>query len=393
MSPKPTTIGGDRDTNKTKAVAKSSAIVPVDTGPIVLSPELLPQLQQEVAALDFETMSTSDVIRIGFEAERALNQTLDGFIAGLDKETAAKVFELFRQLEKGVEDANLPEILEKVQVDSPGLLVKIIAAVTRRSREEVIQDLMDKLGDLIGTRIKDLSRKVKSLEGDLDKELQKLIKDLQMLENLKQKYTEHFADFTFKAALAYAFWQQSKVYVTNETALVASNDMNGLARIQGLERKLQNLENRALILESTYSRLPADQMVIEQIQQAGVSTLQETAAVLSSRFASIKMTVLAIYGVFSVGNVQRLNDRSVKMEAQLLESRSKALKQVAVKAALAPGENRLAEAQKLAKIVEDTKEIKTLVTEAELTTNANFDAARQIFEDKRTELAELRKSK
>ncbi|MGT2467579.1 hypothetical protein ACVOMV_25975 (plasmid) [Mesorhizobium atlanticum] len=72
------------------------------------------------------------------------------------------------------------------------------------------------------------------------------------------------------------------------------------ARVQELRDKLRLLESRALALEGTYTRLPADQMVIQQIEQAGITTLQETATTVAARFASIKMTLLSIHGAFAV---------------------------------------------------------------------------------------------
>ncbi|MDN5750920.1 MAG: HAD family hydrolase, partial [Pseudonocardia sp.] len=74
----------------------------------------------------------------------------------------------------------------------------------------------------------------------------------------------------------------STVYVTNNASRRPA-EVAAQARVRELQDKLRLLESRALALEGTYTRLPADQMVIQQIEQAGVATLQETATTVASR--------------------------------------------------------------------------------------------------------------
>ena len=163
----------------------------------------------------------------------------------------------------------------------------------------------------------------------------------------------------------------------------------GQARLRELHDKLRLLESRALALEGTYTRLPADQMVIQQIEAAGIATLQETATTVSSRFASIKMTLLAIHGAFAVKSVQQIAERQARLDQQLTHLRGQATKDVAVAAAKAPGDNRVAQAQQIAAIITQTREIHELVEAAKQDTEAKFETARQMFEKSRADLAAL----
>ncbi|NDY74765.1 hypothetical protein G3N28_22700, partial [Desulfobacter hydrogenophilus] len=152
--------------------------------------------------------------------------------------------------------------------------------------------------------------------GALRDEMQKLFAELQLLETLKQSYGTHFADFTLDAAVARAFLEKAKGYFEAEAARAKQNpgDVVAQARVQELQDKLRLLESRALALEGTYTRLPADQMVIQQIEQAGITTLQETATTVAARFASIKMTLLSIHGAFAVKGVQQLAARQARLD-------------------------------------------------------------------------------
>ena len=365
----------------------------LETGAIVLRPEQVPQAEQALAALDFADVPSGDIIKIGLGAEQALQKTLDGFLARLDKKTASKVFALFGRLEKGVDDAKLPEILEKIQQgEAPGFFAGLLAKLTGRKPEEAFREFMQEIGELISIRTQTLADEMVRLEGELSKEMKTLFGELQALETLKQSYGTHFASFTVDAAVARAFLEKARQYVAQQTAAADPADVSAQARLRELQDKLSLLESRALALEGTYTRLPADQMVIQQIEAAGIATLQETATTVSSRFASIKMTLLAIHGAFAVKSVQQIAERQARLDQQLTQLRGQATKDVAIAAAKAPGDNRVAQAQQIAAIITQTREIHELVETAKQETEAKFEAARQMFEQSRAELAALRKA-
>lgn len=365
-------------------------IAPIETGAVVLRPDQLPQAQKALEAMDFAAMPPGDVIKIGFDAEQALQRTLDGFLARLDKNTASAVFALFGRLEKGVEDARLPEILDEVQKgEKPGFIGSLLGRLRGKRPDQIAQEMLSRIGELISGRTKTLADEMARLEGELTREMQKLFAELQSLEALKQSYRTHFGDFTIAAGVARALLERARAFVASEEASVNPADPVAQARNTELKDKLRLLESRALALEGTYTRLPADQLVIQQIEQAGTATLQETATTVASRFASIKMTLLSIHGAFAVKSLQQVAGRQARLDQQLTELRGRALKDVAVTAAKAPGENRLAQALQIEQIIATTKEIHDLVAAARKTSDENFELARQKFAAARQELTTL----
>jgi hypothetical protein len=362
----------------------------LETGAIVLRPQQLAEAEQQLARIDFATMAPGDVIRLGLDAEGALQRTLDGFLARLDKTNAAAVFALFGRLEKGVEDADLPAILDQVQNPArPGFFGRLLARLRGKSPEQLADELMAAIGNLIAGRTRTLADEMSRLEGELQKEMQKLFAELQTLEQLKRSYGTHFGDFTVAAGVARALLERARTHVAGEEAAADPADPVAQARLLELKDKLRLLESRALALEGSYTRLPADQMVIQQIEQAGVATLQETATTVASRFASIKMTLLSIHGAFAVKSVQQIAGRQAQLDRQLTELRGRALKDVAVSAALAPGDNRVAQAEQIERIIATTKEVHGLVEAARKTTDEKFEVARAKFAAARQELATL----
>lgn len=386
---KPTELPATRTPGDTLPAATVQA-TPLDTGAIVLRPDQVPQAQQALQALDFGAIPPSEIISIGLGSEQALQQTLDGFLTRLDKKSAAKVFALFQRLEKGVDDARLPEILEKIQQgEQPGFFAGLFAKLTGRKPEDAVREFMQEVGDMVAGRTRTLADEMQRLEGELSKEMKSLFGELQALQALKQSYGTHFASFTLDAAVARAFLDKSRQYVAQQQSNADAADVAAQARVRELHDKLRLLESRALALEGTYTRLPADQMVIQQIEAAGVATLQETATTVSSRFASIKMTLLAIHGAFSVKSVQQIAQRQAQLDQQLTQLRGQATRDVAVTAARAPGENRVAQAEQIASIIAQTREIHELVQAAQKETEEKFEQARRLFEQSRADLAAL----
>lgn len=390
---KPTVIGSTERGTATEVASSPLPMVQMNTGAVVLRPEQEPKAREALQAIEFEAMPSGEVIRIGLDAEQALQRTLDGFLARLDKKSATRVFALFDRLEKGVEDAKLPEILNRIENgEKPGLLGSLFGKLRGKDVQDMASEMMEEIGDMVVGRTRTLADELSKLETELSTEMQRLFTELQQLDVLKKSYAEHFGDFTVAAAVSRALLENAKTEVAAAEAKSNPADVVEQGRLSELRDKLRLLESRALALEGTYTRLPADQMVIQQIEQAGIATLQETATTVASRFASIKMTLLSIHGAFAVKSVQQMAGRQEKLDRQLTEIRGRALKDVAVTAATAPGDNRLAQAQQIEQIIATTKEIHGLVATARKSTEEKFDQARQKLAAARQDLAVLASS-
>ena len=97
---KPTTIGSPASTRVAERLQQSLVqTAPIETGAVVLRPDQVPQAQKALVAFDFGSMPSGDVIKIGLDAEQALQRTLDGFLARLNENTASALFALFGRLE------------------------------------------------------------------------------------------------------------------------------------------------------------------------------------------------------------------------------------------------------------------------------------------------------
>jgi hypothetical protein len=347
------------------------------------------EVDQIVSNIKIEELTPADIVQIGFPAEQALQQTLDGFLARLDKNSSHQVFMLFEQLEKGVKDANLQEVLRKIQDTKPTFFRKLMGYLKGKSLSQITRETFDGIKDLLSGKTQTLAYEVNKIEKELAHHMHKLNDELRTMEELKESYHTHMHNFGTMAVASQHILEKAKVHldVLEKESLTNDNPLL-ITKLQDFQQKVQLLESRTLSLIGAFTRLPADHIIIQQIEQAGVATLQETTITASSRFASIKTTLLAINGAFNVKNVQQMAQKQALMDQQLQQIRSQLTKEIVTTAIASPGDNRLEQVAQIEKIIQDAKEIRELIKTAQQINEGKFRTAREKFETLRNQLSQ-----
>ncbi len=397
QTPRRVTTIGESPPSTLTATATLPAVLPTanistvpSAGAINLDEAQFALAKQQVQALNFLDIPTGSIIQIGFQEEQALQATLDGFLSRLNTKNAGELFDLFGQLQKGVSDTDLPGLLQQIQSTKPGVLRGALNRVMRKSPEDIAREAYQVVCDLIAGKTKTLTDLMKGLENELQEKMRALLRELTQLDALKKEYRNHWQAFAVVAVASRMFLDQAREIVVEERRkLQADPDVRQQTLVQELESKLQLLESRALALEGSCTRLPADELVIQNIEQAGVATLQETATTSSQRFANIKMTLLALHGAVQIKGVQQLSASHASLDAQLATVRGAVMKEVVTTAANAPGDNRLAQAVQIEAIIRETTDLQTIVATARTENQRKFGEAHQRFAAARAALAHL----
>ena len=374
------------------AVAQSTAVVvsPFKMATIAIPEDQFGQAEAMLATLEIQNMTGQAIVLFGSDKEAAFNTTLDGFLTRLDKNTAAPVFALFTRLKKAVDDAKLDKVIEEVQGAKPGLMDQAIGLLRHREKTEVQASVLERVRNLLSGKTATLAGAMREIEQGLGKEVARLMVELRSLDQLKDTYGVQFGQLALVAAVAQAYVAKAQLYVEGRKAELANDQsVQAQTEIHNLETKLQLLESRALALEGVYTRLPADQEVLRQIESAGVSTLGETITTAAGRFASIKMTLLAANGALCVKSTQNATASLATLDENLLRARGKLVKEVAVSAAKAPGENRLAQSEQIVCIVTETRELYQAVDTARKENEVKFATARERFQKAREDLKQI----
>ena len=391
---KPTVIGGGTIIGQKPVVVETEQVasLPVvisSTFPMSLTTEQQQAVGQKLAKTDFKTLSLQGVATLGSGAEVDLHRTLDGFLARINQLESPRLFKLVTELNDAVGKENLPELADRILNGKLSLGDRLRGMFSKKAIQKAISDAWEETMRLVQGRTKTLVDLVNSMERELRTEQAKLTSEITSMDQLKDAYRQRFNDFIIEVAFMSAFLEQAKVQVAQIEQTCDPQNMVEKRDLDELHDKLQALESRTLALEGTLTRLPADQLVIRQLQNAGISTLQETSTTAASRFASIKMTLLTLHGAMVTTSVQKLAGQGAALDKNLTDVRGKLMSEVVTTAANAPGDNRVAQAEQLRGIVAETANLANIVEQARENNKQKFEQARQMFDSARQEMLAL----
>lgn len=373
------------ETTNLPVPAASTALVLPANFPVVFPDAKIKQIEAEVNKFDFDNTSMRDIALLGGETEKQLHKVLDGFLAKVNQADQPRIFKLVEKLKDEVDKENLGDLADKILNAKPSMLDKVKGMFNAKALSKASNNAFENVRLLATGKTKTLTDVIAKMEKDLQGEMVRLEGEVKNMEQLKTAYVDRFMDFAALTVYLVGIQQKSKAYLTQLEALGEVDP----TYLNDCRAKYQALESRALAVEGTMTKLPSDQLKIRQLQNAGVQTLMETATTASSRFASIKMTLISINGALVVQGVQRIAQAGRALDETLQDVDRKLMNQVVTTAANAPGDNRMAQAEQLKQVIEDTKALQTIVEQARVKNTAQFEQARQIYSQARADMLQL----
>lgn len=369
----------------TPAIPTSASLALPANFPLQLNPTQVSALESRVAQFDFEALSARQVATLGQAPTDKLNRLLDGVLGRVNKAEQPQLFKLVDTLSQEVAKERIGDLAESILAAKPGLMTRVLGLFSKKALQRGMDRAYEELGRSARSKSKSLSDVVTGLEQTLKAEMAKLNDELIAMEKLKNEYRASFVEFAQEVVFLNNALTQARAQLP---ALLQAAGQD-IVRQQELQDKLQSLESVALSREAMMTRMPAEQLIIRQLQNAGIATLQELTITMGDRFASIRMTLLGIHGANLVRGVQRLGQANAQLDAQLQEARAKLMGTVVATAANAPGDNRLAQAHQLRRVVEDTKALQDAVDASRQANQAKFEEARTTMAAVRQDLLAL----
>jgi hypothetical protein len=353
--------------------------------PLRLDEAQLAEVNGQLAGMELAQLPLKDIATLGADVEGELQKTLDTFLSRIEKNQQPRIFKLVDQLRESVDKEDLPDLADRILYAKPTLFERVLGLFNKQSLRKAMARAFEEVRLLASGKSKKLSDLIQQMERELQQEQNRLEGEIVAMEQLKTSYQDRFREFALAAALMHGFVEKSKaqfVQIERDPAVdpIQLNDHRD---------KLQALESRALAIEGTLSRLPSEQLVLRQLQNAGVSTLQETHTTASSRFSSIKFTLINIHAALMVQGVQQLAESNKALDENLAAVQNKLNRTVITSAAEAPGRNRLAQAEQLQAVVQQTRELNALVEQAKARNAEQFAQARAMFAKARDEMTQL----
>lgn len=353
--------------------------------PLTLQARQLSALQARVEQFDFANLPAQQIALMGQEPTNDLNRVLSGCLDRVNQSDNPQLFKLVDTLSEAIAKERIGELAEQILSARPSLMHRILGVFSKKTLQQGLDRAYEELGRIARNKSKSLSDVVQDMERKLQLEMNKLNEELRNLDAIKGEYRKSFVLFCEEVAFLHNALAKARAQAP---ALLAAADKDLMLQ-QEIHDKLQALESVALSREAMMTRLPAEQLIIRQLQNAGVSTLQELSVTMGDRFASIRMTLLGIHGANLVRNVQRLGQANANLDNQLQEARAKLMGTIVTTAAHAPGDNRLEQANNLKRVVADTQNLQNIVEQAREANRAKFEEARATMSGVRQELLAL----
>jgi hypothetical protein len=392
---KPTVIGGASVTQEptlfpAPAVSKGAlAVPPLSTNALIASSNAI---GDSLTFSLIETIPLRDIATMQGEVEAALTRTLDSFLARITQVQNPRIFELIKKLGRHVDEQKLPVLADRILNGKPSFVSRIFSLRSKEARENALAAAWEETRDLARGTTKTLVDVLNDLDIQLKAEQRKVDSEIITMEKLIEAYRERYTEYAAAVRFMRAFLEESRARVEAYRATVDVSDPVQKMNMDELDAKLIALESRTLALDGMMTRLPADQIVIRQLQDAAISTLQETTTTATSRFASIKMTLLALHAAMGIKDVQVLAQQGAELDAALASVRGKLVKDVVTQAVNAPGDNRIAQARQITQIVTETRDLMNIVEQGRLSNQQKFADARRMFADAREHLLAIGQS-
>ena len=336
------------------------------------------EIAKRVAATDVATLPLSAIAALGADVEQALTRVLADFLAQIDETAAPRLFKLVDGLQVAVAAEDLPAVAQAILDARPSLGERLRALFSRQGLRAARDEAYHRACLLMQGKARSLADKIADMEQVADQEQARLLANLQTLEQLQQAYQNHWQGFMEATALVDGLWRKAKTMPLPE----------GLGEEEWQDR-VAALEGRALAMENGLSRLPADRLLIRQLQQAGYATLQQMASTLAGRFNSIRMSLLSLHGARLTQDLQRLAESGAALDANLARVRGQLVREVAATAIRAPGEQALAQARQLQMIVADSQRLRGELQTLRQQSTDQQQRARQLLAEARAQMLDL----
>lgn len=383
-------------TTETPSVIPINAALSSVTTPalkIILTPTQQARVREIVGQKTVVGMAPNEIALFGSERQVAFSQSLDGLLVHITKGSSPVLFQLFKELQTGADKVDIGKLETDIKKSINTTWVQKLTDMIPFSGGVAgrIQRTSKRIGDALTTKTASLLDLMKKMEGQVNTELQRLIADSQKLDILAREFVTNGQEYGVTVEAGRLLLNDAKNTLTtmkNNT----SGDMMKIQEAKDFERKVQLFESRNVILETAYIQSFSSLEMVGMAKGASITTIAETANAVLSEFTSIKESLVQLSVSYQIQSVQALGEQRRLLRDVLQTKSSDLLGNVAVTAAKAVGDNRLADAQKLSTFVASLKQIGTNVETEHKNNTQKFAEARTKLVEVQSVLTEITKN-
>lgn len=289
------------------------------------------------------------VVLFGHEKQKATAAVLDAILVEVTKGNNPVLFELFKQLSKGIEEADLPALEAQIRESlNKKWWHSILDALKLSSVAKRIEKANDKIGSMLTSKSTSLLTLTDAMQKKIESEVGALITDGQRLNKLAQQFRNDINEFTVLSEAAKQILAEGeKELALKMSEANLSKDPLKIEEAKRFEQRVDLFRSRTVVLETILRRAPVELESIRLTQGAALTTLAETANGATAEFNQIKSTLIKLTTAHRITTVQGINDERRKLRDQLEGYGNTLLGNAAANAAKALGQNRVDDANKL----------------------------------------------
>lgn len=345
---------------------------------IVLSDAAKQQSTQIANSMPFVSMDEKQVVLFGQHLQKGLSEKMDVMLQEITKGNSPVLFELFRQLKKGITTANIGEIEAEIRKSiNKSFLTNMLESVGLSSVASRMQKANVKINELITKKATTLRELIGEMENSIQTEANKLIDSTSRLHQLGDSYRVSVEEIGIYVEAGRAIYNSGLIeYNKQLEAAKNSQDPVQAESCKRFKQKLDMFQARVLVLETAYAKSPVEMEYIRLGEGASLTTLGETANTVLEEFNDIKSTLIKLSVIHQVQTVQIMNQERRELRKALQNHSNDLLEDVAVNAEKSKGIHRLEDAEQLLDIAKRIDTIYTKVEEENKNNQLRFAEAR-----------------
>ena len=339
----------EQETSLKSAVSKALTSQRLPLVAVHLPVEWAQKVPDVVQKFNVPSLAGTQIVTFGQEPVGEFSRHLDEMLEQITKADSPVLFELFRQVSKGVKDMDLPSLEAEIRKKlEGGLLSRIARMMGLGSQASRLESAAEEVRGLLKSKASSLLDLIRPMEIQVSTESNKLIAEINRLGQQATGYRDSILKLGVYVAAGREILHNAQTELAHiETQAQASQDPMQIRDAKDLRIKVELFENRVLTLESAYTKAPVDLESIGIAQSAGLMTLADTISSSQVEFNDIKSALLRLNATFQIRSLQQLNVMRRELRADLQKYSLQQLETVSVDATRSAADAQLENAQLL----------------------------------------------
>ena len=344
-----------------------------------------------VNGLNIEHVTGPQIISFGQAPINEFSRHLDDMLAQITKADAPVLFELFRQISKGVKNMDLPVLELQIREKLKGTwFSRLTRTIGLSQPADYLEKVTDEVRALLKSKASSLLDLIRPMELQISAETTKLIAEINRLNQQAEGYRDSILNLGVYVVAGHQTLHATKQQLLEvEHAAQTSQDPMQIRAAKDFRIKVELFENRVLTLEQTYAKAPVDLESIGIAQHAGLMTLADTVSSSQVEFNDIKSALLRLNATFQIKSLQQLNSMRRELRADLQKYTLQQLETVAIDATRSAADAQLDQAQLLLGVAKTLEQISSKVDAERENNKIKINTTRELLKQVQQSMATL----